>query len=219
MEKILIFTNLNFIWKVDSEIESKIKGISNLRETNPIHKFENRELTSVKSLQDGEIFFLIDSMTQDQYNIYLNNREEDILYILYHLNKVNDIPQFKIKFDKKFEHPIIGKHIKGVEGKYIAVIGILTGEEDDKKKRIIDLLFKNLDILNAALEFLHRCLVAKPTNLSQLKDFDKNKLCITGKAQGQNINGLWGKIKPKPLDDIDALEALRDGVLEMAEVK
>ncbi|MBE0639404.1 MAG: hypothetical protein IH598_12875 [Bacteroidales bacterium] len=71
--------------------------------------------------------------------------------------------------------------------------------------------------LEAALDFLNDCLIKKP-DLNQLKGFDTETVCITGKAKGRKLEKLWENLKQKPLDDIDAFEAFRDGVLEKAGV-
>jgi len=221
MEKLLIFTNSLSIGNVDDEIEKKVVGIENISIKTPIQKFENGVLLPVSTLQEGEIFFVIDSMTREDYDKFLTTRKQDqLLYILYHIKG----GKFNIDFTskKEFEFPEIGQHIKDGGSKYREVTQILTDNQNDKKRRIIDLIFKRHNKLNVALEFLHECLVKKPTGLSQLTDFDTETRCITveedGKEVKKNLEELRKSLKENPPDDIASFESLRNGVLKMAGV-
>lgn len=219
MEKLLIFTNSLSIGNVDDEIEKKIVGIENISMEIPIQKFENGKLYPVCALQEGEIFFIIDSMTQKEYDEFLTTREHDhLLYILYHIKG----GEFNIDFtaNKKFVFPEIGQHIKDKGSKYREVTQILTDIQKDKKKRIIDLIFIRHYKLNVALEFLHSCLVEStvPKNTENLNGFlELETKCTKGKANGLTVNSLITNLKKDYKED--NLISLRDGILEMAGVK
>lgn len=219
MEKLLIFTNRLSLFNVDDEIKKKIVGIENISIETPIQKFENGVLLAVSALQDGEIFFIIDSMNQEEYDQLLTTRKHDqLLYILYHIKG----GKFNIDFTskKEFEFPEIGQHIKDTGSKYKEVIQILTDNNNDKKKRIIDLIFKSNYKLDSGLKFLHSCLVEStvPKNTKNLDGIlELDTKCTKGKANGLTINSLI-RILKKDYNE-DNLISLRDGVLEKAGIK
>lgn len=219
MEKLLIFTNRLSLANVDDEIKKKIVGIENISKGTPIQKFVDKVLTPVNTLQEGEIFFVIDSMTQKEYDLLLKTRKQDqLLYILYH----NKGGTFEIKFtaNKEFEFPEIGQHIKDSGSKYKEVTQILTDNQNDKKRRIIDLIFKRHYKLNIALEFLHGCLVEStvPKNTKTLKGIlELETKCTEGNANGKTVSFLFENLKT--VYKKEHLISLRDGVLEMAGVK
>ena len=126
-----------------------------------------------------------------------------------------------------------GEHERGDKHGYPLINYIIKAYDSDSdnfKKDEFDEAFNKLiawfgvnDMLELALEFLHQCLVTKPTDLSQLNGFNKNTPCFivdeNGKKVKKNIRELVSRLADKPLDNIKTFEDLRDALLELADAK
>ena len=89
---------------------------------------------------------------------------------------------------------------------------------DNAKKKIIAWFGLN-DKLNAALQFLHECLGGNcDKSILERVGFAFSIYCTIGKAKDLTVSELVEVFMENP-SDIKALEALRDGVLEMADLK
>jgi len=100
---------------------------------------------------------------------------------------------------------------------------------EEAKSAVVEWVIKkkgSINILEAALMFLHECLNTKPIDSRKNEKLlmltkvgiDLYANCTSGKAKDFNIIKLIDRFNEKP-KDTEVLEALRDGILEMSGVK
>lgn len=220
MKKLLIFTNHISLRNVYDKFTEEILGVHIISIDYKIYSFIEGNLNPVNNLQDGDIFFIWDEMSQGDYNNLIRGTN-DKYFILYHDKKDGNVPLFNIKFTNHFEFALKGKHIQTSGTSYYEVLKILADDKENKKGRIIDLIFKYK--LNAALEFLHCCLVGKPQSLNILTDagIDVEEKYDSGERNGKPIKGLYNQLPDYEFGKnekvyFDALKELRDAVLDQA---
>lgn len=217
METIIIFTNWDRIYRTQGSYE-----LSWVPDNNPPKKI---------SISDNSVFIVAwDAILGFTDLVDLVNERANV-YILHHTQPYKEnLEQLKISLGEKKCHikkPVQKQHN---DEEYIKIqeIDACVKEENgcsfekpniQKLQEIFNWYLGRLgpnDKLEAALKFLHECLIEKPDDLSQLKDFDIQTRCNTGKALGKNLEELRISLGRKPIDDIETFEELRDGVLEMA---
>lgn len=221
MEKLLIFTNHVSLGIVYHEFTEKILKQIEISMCSPIYSFKDGNLTQVDNLQSGDIFLIWDEMSQDDYDGLINGGTIDKYFILYHEKMNENVSLFNIEFTKHNEFALKGQHISNSATPYYEVLEILSDDQENKKRRIIDLIFKYK--LNAALDFLHCCLKGKPEELDILTDagIDVEKKCDSGEMNGKTIKVLYNQLpeyefRNNEKDYFAALKKLRDAVLEQA---
>ena len=201
MDKVLILINLNKLWHINNADE-KFEGIDSLFKEK-ILKYKQNEigkpsLIKYSSLQDGDIFFILDTVTSEEFKNYCDsrNKEKDMIYVLHHTSGLRDFPQAEWIKTK------LGMHTTEPEDFYFTVFEILTDEtKSDKVQQIIELVFKSK--LEVALEFLLRCLDKKPESYEKLKKV------------GIKINTLPELVGNPPEDGyISSLRELRDELIK-----
>ena len=212
MDKVLIFTNSSSIYNVDNNFKREITGeYIELNNNSGILLYSNNCFVRTTKLNSGEIFFLSDTLTPDNYNTFYNTKnQDDTIFELYHLNLNNG--GFKLKLLSDDKKHVIGQNIQSESGKYAIALKILLDNEDDKCKRIIDKIFKGNPKLETVLDFLHECWVKIPD--------DREKLTIAFSSKEiDSIEKLITKMKDSKSESKEYFESfisLRDELLRLA---
>lgn len=212
MEKIIIFTNFTSLGNVsltnrnnitfyngDNIISYDIKqNFENLR----FFKYDNNSIfRSAFNIQNGEIFFIYDEITTQEFNNFLDGYEIQKIGILFHLND----GLFNINVENSISKQ--GQHMPHGEC-YPLMLRILTDGNGNEFNRLKVEVFNYVPKLEAVLEFLHNSLGEEGINFSKLSG-------VFSLAEIKKIETLSKDFKKKK---IETLISIRDELLKMVDV-
>lgn len=216
MKKLIIFTQIGGIknvlgFRTDVVLTGFFQPII---ENDFLVYDEKKILSKTTSINAGSIFLIKDSICKEDYERFIGNENSDKIFVLKHQK-----PTFELQ---NVTEIYIGRHEPNPRGLYYPeVFEILQdNNEENKLDKIIDTILKSNPKLEAALDFLHDCLVGVPKLPKQIVANYGMHMYVgyDGTDCNGSIEELYNTWKNSP-SDYTKLSELRNALLKWAEDK